>query len=198
MGAQNASQNAPFGRPFSSPRGDLDRPPPVAGMGAQKAPETARGRRPLGAHSRHLQGALIGPRGWWDWAPKRRPKRLTKRAFWEPILVTRGGTLIGPRGWREWAPKTLHETRPSVAHSRHPRGALIGPREWREWAPKRHPKRQGRGTLRAPIPATRGADQGPHAVMRMGARGARFVKRFGRLLGTHSPHPRGPIKAPRG
>ena len=30
----------------------------------------------------------------------------------------------------------------------------------------------------------------------MGARGARFARRFGRLLGAHSPHPRGPIKAP--
>ena len=70
-------------------------------MGAQKAPETARGRRPQGAHFRHLQGALIGPAG----GGIGRPKRLTKRAFWTPILVTRRGTLIGPCGWWEWAPK---------------------------------------------------------------------------------------------
>ena len=32
----------------------------------------------------------------------------------------------------------------------------------------------------------------------MGARGARFSRRFGRLSGAHYRHPRGPIKAPRG
>lgn len=50
--------------PIPISRGCLDRPPYLAGMGAQNEPKTIRVRHPPGAHSRHPHGALIGLHSW--------------------------------------------------------------------------------------------------------------------------------------
>ena len=109
--------------------------------GAREAPKTPRERRPPGAHSRHLRGALIGPRGWRECAPKRRPNSKGKAPPGRPFPSV-AGALIGPRGWREWAAKK----RPK----RRRKGALRAPIPVNRGGLDRPPRFTGMGTQKAP------------------------------------------------
>ena len=72
---QNRGGKATPRVPIAINRRGLDWPPRFTGMSTQKTPKVEWERHPLGAHFPQPRGALIGPRGWWQWAPKSRPKR---------------------------------------------------------------------------------------------------------------------------
>ena len=63
----------------------------VGEVGSPPSSQNAKGRRLLGAHSRHLRGPIKASHWWWEWAPGGCLSLAILSAFWAPSPATRRG-----------------------------------------------------------------------------------------------------------